>query len=79
MQHKPGKTDVQLAAWIQQDVTKYNFDTVKDPHSEAMQTHFICSIGNETVFKASFKVSDEELISSLVTSASHAPDAQISV
>ena len=36
-------------------------DTTKDPQNEAMQTSFICSIGNEAVLKAILKVSDEEL------------------
>ena len=61
MQRKPGETVPELAARIRQDAAKYDFDAIKDPQDEAMQTRFICSIGNEAVLKAIFKVSDEEL------------------
>ena len=36
-------------------------NAVKDPQDEAMQTRFICSIGNKAVVKAIFKVSIEGL------------------
>ena len=61
MQRKPGETVPELAARIRQDAAKCDFDAIKDPQDEAMRTRFICSIGNEAVLKAIFKVSDEEL------------------
>ena len=61
MQHKPEETVPELTARIWQEAAKCDFDAIKDPQDEAMRTRFICSIGNEAVLKAIFKVSDEEL------------------
>ena len=61
MQRKPGEAVPEVAAMIRQDASKCDFDAIKVPQDEAMQTRFICSIGNKAVLKAIFKVSDEEL------------------
>ena len=37
------------------------FYAIKDPLDEAMWTRFICSLGNEIVLNAIFKISDEVL------------------
>ena len=61
MQRKPGETVQELAARIRQDAVKCDFSAIKDPQDEAMRTRFICSVGNEAVLKAIFKVPDNEL------------------
>ena len=38
-----------------------DFPSIKDPLDEAMGTKFICSINNEAVLKALFKVKDDQL------------------
>ena len=76
MQCKPGETVPELAARIWQDAVKCDFDAIKDPQNEAMQTRLICSIGKEAVFKAIFKVCDEELtFSKAVKIAKNTEDA----
>lgn len=61
MQRKPGETVSELAARIRQDAATCDFASIKDPQDEAMRTRFICSVGNEAVLKAVFKISDDEL------------------
>ena len=61
MQRKPGETVQELAARIRQDASKCDFPTIKDPQDEAMRTRFICSVGNEAVLKAIFKIPDDQL------------------
>ena len=39
-----------------------DFASIKDPLDEALRTRFICSINNEAVLKALFKVKDSDLI-----------------
>ena len=34
---------------------------IKDPPDEALKTRFTCSVGNEAVLKALFKLKDDEL------------------
>ena len=76
VQRKPGETVPELAARIRQDAAKCDFDAIKDPQDEAMRSRFICSIGNEAVLKAIFKVSDEELtFSKAVKIAQNTEDA----
>ena len=38
-----------------------DFASIKDPLDEALRTRFICSINNEAVLKALFKVKDSDL------------------
>jgi hypothetical protein len=61
MQRKPGETIQELAARIRQGAVKYDFSAIKDPQDDAMRTRFMCSVSNEAVLKALFKVSDDEL------------------
>lgn len=61
MQRKPGETVQELAARIRQDAATCDFSAIKDPQDEAMRTRFICSINNEAVLKALFKISDSDL------------------
>jgi hypothetical protein len=57
MDRKPG----QLVSRIRQDALTCDFTSIRDPLDEAMRTRFICSVKNETVLKALFKVKDDEL------------------
>ena len=61
MQRKPGEMIQELAARIRQDAARCDFTAITDPQDEAMCTRFICSVGNEAVLKAIFKISDDEL------------------
>ena len=61
MQRKPGESVLELAARIRQAAASCNFTAIKDPLDEALRTRFICSITNEAVLKALFKVKDNEL------------------
>uniref|UniRef100_A0A5S6Q6N2 CCHC-type domain-containing protein n=1 Tax=Trichuris muris TaxID=70415 RepID=A0A5S6Q6N2_TRIMR len=38
-----------------------DFASIKDPQDEALRTRFICSISNEAVLKALFKIKDDDL------------------
>ena len=58
---KPGETPHELAARIRQKAATCNFTEIKNPLDEAMRTNFICSINNEAVLKAMFKIPDDEL------------------
>ena len=61
MQRKPSESVLELAARIRQAAANCNFTAIKDPLDEALRTRFICSINNEAVLKALFKVKDDEL------------------
>ena len=61
MEHKPGESIQELAAGIRQDAATCSFSSIKNPHDEAMRTRFICSVNNEAVLKAMFKVKDDDL------------------
>ena len=61
MKRKPGETIQELAARIRQDAATCDFSSIQDPQDEAMRTRFMCSINNEAVLKALFKVPDNEL------------------
>ena len=61
MQRKPGETIHELAARIRQDAVTCDFPSIKDPLDEAMRTRFMCSVNNEAVLKALFKVKGSEL------------------
>ena len=61
MQRKPGETIHELAARIRQDAVTCDFPSIRDPLDEAMRTRFMCSVNNEAVLKALFKVKDSEL------------------
>ena len=61
MQRKPGKTLQELAARIRQDAATCDFPSIEDPQDEALRQRFICSVNNEAVLKALFKVKDTDL------------------
>ena len=60
LKHKPGETIPEVAARIQDAVT-CDFTTITDPQDEARRTCFICSVNNEAVLKALFRMKDDEL------------------
>ena len=51
----------ELVARIRQDAATCDFASIKDPQDEALRSRFICSVNNEAVLKALFKVKDDEL------------------
>ena len=61
MQRKPGETIQELAARIRGDAATCDFSSITDPLDEALRTRFICSVNNEAVLKALFKVKADEL------------------
>ena len=61
MKRKPGETIPELASRIRQDAATCDFQSIKDPLDEALRTKFICSVDNEAVLKALFKLKDDEL------------------
>ena len=61
MQHKPGESFLAIAARIRQAAATCHFTAIKDPLNKAMRTRFICSINNEAVLKALFRVKGHEL------------------
>ena len=61
MQRKPGETVQELAARIRQDAATCDFLSIKNPQDEALRQRFICSVNNEAVLKALFKISDDQL------------------
>ena len=61
MKRKPGETIPELASRIRQDAATCDFQSIKDPLDEALQTKFICSVDNKAVLKTLFKLKDDEL------------------
>ena len=61
MQRKPGESLQELAARIRQDAATCDFASIRDPQDEALRQRFICSVNNEAVLKALFKIKDDEL------------------
>ena len=61
MQRKLGETLQELAARIRQDAATCDFPSIEDPQDEALRHRFICSVNNEAVLKALFKVKDTDL------------------
>ena len=62
MQRKPGQTLQEQAARIRQGAATCDFPSIQDAQDEALRQRFICSVNNEAVLKALFKVKDTELI-----------------
>ena len=60
-QRKPGETLQELATRIRQDAATCDFPSIEDPQDEALRQRFICSVNNEAVLKALFKVKDTDL------------------
>ena len=63
VQCKPGETVQELAATLRQQAIGCDFASIKDAQDEALHTKFICSVGDEAVLKALFKMDDNELTS----------------
>ena len=61
MSRKPGEAINELAARIRQDASTCDFTEITDPLDEAMRTRFMCSVNNEAVLKALFKIKPAEL------------------
>ena len=61
VRRKRGETIQELAARIRQDAVTCDFPAIKDPLDEAMRTRFICSVDNEAVLKALFRIKDNDL------------------
>ncbi|XP_067939649.1 uncharacterized protein [Watersipora subatra] len=61
MKRKPTETIHELANRIRQEATTCDFSNIDDPLDEAMRTRFVCSVNNEAVLKALFKVKETEL------------------
>ena len=61
VQCKPGETVQKLAARLRQQAVPCDFASIKDPQEEAVGTKFICSVSNEAVLKAFFKMNNDEL------------------
>ena len=58
---KFGETVQELGARIGQAAATCDFANIENPLDEALRTRFICSINNEAVLKALFKINDDEL------------------
>ena len=61
MDRKPGETVQELAARIRQDAATCDFTSIQNPQDEALRQRFICSVKNEAVLKALFKIKDNDL------------------
>ncbi|XP_033112551.1 uncharacterized protein LOC117113351 [Anneissia japonica] len=61
MKRKPGEHVNELAARIRQKAATCDFMKIKDPLDEALRTNFMCSVNNEAVLKALFKIKDDDL------------------
>ena len=61
MKRKPGESTLELSARIRQAAATCDFPSINDPLDEALRTRFICSVNNEAVLKALFKVGADEL------------------
>ena len=61
MQRKPGETLQELASRIRHDAATCHFSSIQDPQDEALRQRFICSVNNEAVLKALFKIKEDEL------------------
>uniref|UniRef100_A0A0L8HMH8 Uncharacterized protein n=1 Tax=Octopus bimaculoides TaxID=37653 RepID=A0A0L8HMH8_OCTBM len=61
MQRKPGETLQELAARIRQDAATFDFPSITNPQDDVLRQRFICSVNNEAVLKALFKIKDTEL------------------
>ena len=56
-----GESVQELVSRIRQDAITCDFPSIKNPLDEALRTRFICSVNNEAILKALFKVKDEDL------------------
>ena len=61
LKRKLGENIPELAARIRQSAVTCDFASITDPLDEALRTRFICSVNNEAVLKALFRIKDYEL------------------
>ena len=61
MKRKPGETILELSARIRQEAATCDFQSIDDILDVTLRTRFICSVNNEAVLKALFKVGADEL------------------
>ena len=61
MTRKPGETLQELGARIRQAAATCDFPSIKDVQDEALRQRLICSVNNEAVTKALFRVKNDEL------------------
>ena len=61
MKQNLGETMNELASKTREDSVTCNFASIKDAQDEALRTRFSCSVNNEAVLKAIFRIKDEEL------------------
>ena len=61
MKRKPGESIQELASRKRHDAATCDFPSINDPLDEALRTRFICSVNNEALLKALFKITAEEL------------------
>ena len=61
LDRKPVETIPELVSRIRHEAATCDFRAIKDPLDDAMLTRFMCSVSNEAVLKALFKVSADEL------------------
>ena len=75
MDGKPGETIQELTARIRQAAVMCDFTSITDPLDEVMRTRFLCSISNEAVLKAVFKVEDELMFAQTIQIATEPEEA----
>ena len=61
MKRRPDELIQVLATRISQTAATCDFGSITDTLNEALRTCFICSINNEAVLKAPFKINFDEL------------------
>ena len=61
MKRRPDELIQVLATRIRQTAATCDFGSITDPLNEVLRTCFICSINNEAVLKAPFKLNVDEL------------------
>ena len=75
MDRKTGETIQELTARIRQAAVTCDFTSITDSLDEVMRTRFLCSISNEAVLKALFKVEDELIFARAIRIATKPEEA----
>ena len=61
MKRRPGQSIQELATRIRQAAATCHFSSITDSLDKALPTRFLCSINNEAVLKALFKINADDL------------------